>query len=99
MPQLILTAVGPDRPGIVGELTTHLHAAGANLLDSRMINLRREFAMMILLEAPDDEATAKIARDLATIGQRMNLRISATPQRPREAPAGKPVAGLPVVLR
>jgi glycine cleavage system transcriptional repressor len=98
MPQLILTAVGPDRPGIVGELTSHLHSAGANLLDSRMVNLRGEFAMMILLEAPDDATTAKIARDVAAIGQRMSLRITATPQEKRDATT-RPVAGLPFVLR
>jgi glycine cleavage system transcriptional repressor len=95
MSQLILTAVGPDRPGIVGELTSHLHAAGANLLDSRMVNLRGEFAMMILLEAPDD-AAAKLARDLPALGPSMRLRITVTPQ---ESAAVKPLAGLPFVLR
>ena len=98
MPQLILTAVGPDRPGIVGELTSHLHVAGANLLDSRMVNLRGEFAMMILLETSDDAASAKIARDIAAVGQRMNLRITATPQEKRES-ISRPTAGLPFVLR
>ena len=51
MPQLILTAVGPDHPGLVGQLTGHLHAAGANILDTRMVNLRGRFAVLILLEA------------------------------------------------
>src|SRR5687767_1508801 len=59
MAQIIITAVGPDRPGIVGELTAHLHWAGGNILDSRMVNLRGEFAMMILLEA-DDAAAKKL---------------------------------------
>jgi glycine cleavage system transcriptional repressor len=95
MAQLILTAVGPDRPGIVGELTSHLHAAGANLLDSRMVNLRGEFAMMILLEGADD-VVAKLSRELPTIGQTMNLRVTATPQ---QLGGVKPVAGLPFVLR
>src|SRR6478735_7618676 len=79
MAQLIITAVGPDRPGIVGELTAHLHAAGGNLLDSRMVNLRGEFAMMILLEAPDPAAD-KLARDLAALGQSMNPCLTAPPQ-------------------
>src|SRR6476660_1378077 len=79
MAQLIITAVGPDRPGIVGELTSHLHAAGANLLDTRMVNLRGEFAMMILLEAPDTAAIEKLRRDLPAAGESMRLRISATP--------------------
>jgi glycine cleavage system transcriptional repressor len=97
MAQLIITAVGPDRPGSVGELTSHLHAAGANLLDSRMVNLRGEFAMMILLETPGDDAAAKLSRDLPALGESMHLRVSVTPQHPQ--PAVKPVTGLPFVLR
>ena len=41
--QWIITAVGPDRPGLVGELTGLLHAGGANLLDSRMVNGQLQF--------------------------------------------------------
>jgi len=62
MAQLIITAVGPDRPGLAGELTGHLHSHGANLLDSRMVNLRGQFAMLILLEAPAD-AVATMQRE------------------------------------
>ena len=79
MAQLIITAVGPDRPGIVGELTAHLHSAGGNILDSRMVNLRGEFAMMILLEA-DDAAAKNMSDGLPAHGERMGLRLSVTPQ-------------------
>jgi glycine cleavage system transcriptional repressor len=82
MAQLIITAVGPDRTGIVGELTSHLHAAGANILDSRMINLRGEFAMMILVDVPD----AKLARELPEIAQKMGLRVSIAAQESRARP-------------
>ena len=95
MPQLILTAVGPDRPGIVGELTAHLHAAGANLLDSRMVNLRGEFAMMILLEGAES-AIEKLRRELPATGESMRLRISATPQ---DATPAKPIAGMRYILK
>ena len=95
MPQLILTAVGPDRPGIVGELTAHLHAAGANLLDSRMVNLRGEFAMMVLLEAAE-AAAAKLARELPAIGEAMGLRLTVTPQ---DGTAPKPIAGMRYLLK
>jgi glycine cleavage system transcriptional repressor len=80
MAQLIITAVGPDRPGIVGELTAHLHRRGANLLDSRMVNLRGQFAMIILFEAGDDAAAAALSRDLAGVGRGMGLALSVTPQ-------------------
>lgn len=79
MAQLIITAVGPDRPGIVGELTAHLHGRGANLLDSRMVNLRGQFAMIILFEAGEDAAKA-LSRDLVDVGRGMGLALSVTPQ-------------------
>jgi glycine cleavage system transcriptional repressor len=96
MPQLIVTAMGPDRPGIVGELTAHLHAAGANLLDSRMVNLRGEFAMMILLEAAG-EAAQRLAHDLGSIGESMHLRITVTPQDP--ATPQRPIGGMRYKLK
>jgi glycine cleavage system transcriptional repressor len=95
MAQLILTAVGPDRPGIVGELTSHLHAAGGNLLDSRMVNLRGEFAMMILVEVADDAAARRLADELPAVGDGMGLRLSVTPQHV----IPKPRPGVPYVLK
>jgi len=75
MPQLILTAVGTDRPGLVGELTGHLHAAGANILDTRMVNLRGRFAVLILLEAPD---LAAIKATLPAAAERIGLTLHMT---------------------
>jgi glycine cleavage system transcriptional repressor len=74
MAQLIISAVGPDRPGIVGELTGHLHHLGGNILDSRMVNLRGQFVMMILLEVAEDTA-AKVAKDLPGKAESMGLRV------------------------
>ena len=79
MSQLIINAIGPDRSGLVGELTAHLHSGGANLLDSRMVNLRGQFAILILLEASDD-AVAIFIRDLPAIGRGMGLTLTVTPQ-------------------
>lgn len=79
MTQLVITAVGPDRPGLVGQLTGHLHAAGGNLLDSRMVNLRGQFALMILAEAPE-AAASTLSRELPGLGESMGLRLSIVPQ-------------------
>jgi glycine cleavage system transcriptional repressor len=95
MAQLIISALGPDRPGIVGELTAHLHAAGGNILDSRMVNLRGEFAIMILLEVPDATAAKRLASELPAVAQRMNLQLTATPQ---EA-AARARGGIPYRLK
>jgi glycine cleavage system transcriptional repressor len=90
MPQLTITAVGPDRPGIVGELTGHLHSAGGNILDSRMVNLRGEFAMLILLDVPDASAD-QLQRDLPGVGQKIGLRLDISRlQHPPRAVQGLP---------
>ncbi len=94
MAQLIISAVGPDRPGIVGELTAHLHSAGGNILDSRMVNLRGEFAMMILLEVSEDVAT-RLKADLPEIARSMSLNLFAN----RQAALPKSVAGLDYRLK
>ena len=94
MAQLIISAVGPDRPGIVGELTGHLHSIGGNILDSRMVNFRGEFALMVLLELPD-AAAAQLSKELPRLGESMRLSLSLTPQEQRP-PA---VAGLRYQLK
>ncbi|MGA2443106.1 MAG: ACT domain-containing protein [Tepidisphaeraceae bacterium] len=93
MSQLIITAVGPDRPGIVGELTAQLHSGGANILDSRMVNLRGEFAMLILLEAAD-AAAGELRGKLSGIGEKIGLRLSVSELR-----TGTRVSGLPFRLK
>ena len=44
----VITAVGPDRPGLVQTLTSALLEASGNVADSRMINLRGQFALILL---------------------------------------------------
>jgi glycine cleavage system transcriptional repressor len=51
---VVVTAVGPDRPGIASDFTGHVHAAGANLADTRMVNLRGKFALIALVEGAAD---------------------------------------------
>lgn len=48
MSQLAVTVIGPDRPGIIADVTEALAQAGVNLEDSTMTLLRGHFAMMIV---------------------------------------------------
>lgn len=96
MAQWIVTAVGPDRPGLVGELTGHLHAGGANLLDSRMVNLRGQFALVLLMECPPGPAADRLAADLPRVGRDAGLTLTVIPHGP--APA-KPTGGVPFRLK
>ena len=94
MAQLIITAIGPDRPGLVGELTAHLHAAGANILDSRMVNLRGQFALMLLLECADNCQT-QLSASAPEVGSKIGLHVSVTQQ----TSAARPIEGLPYKLK
>src|SRR5437762_2827222 len=94
MEQLIVNALGPDRPGIVGQVTGHLHDAGANVLDSRMVNLRGQFAIILLIEAAPDHL-AEIRQTLPALAEKMSLRLTLTDARLPAAPA----KGLPFRLK
>ncbi len=97
--QWVLTAVGPDRPGIVDDLTGHLHAGGANLLDSRMVNLRGQFAVVLLMEFPDAAAGEKLAAELPQVGRGMGLRADVAHQAPPPRRTSPPPAGVPYRLK
>jgi len=84
--ELVVTAVGPDRPGIASEVAGHVHAAGANLADSRMVNLRGQFALIALVEGDTgvlDAVRARLREAAPKIG--MTIEFSGAPKtNPRE---------------
>lgn len=71
---LVLTAFGPDRPGLVSEISAAIHGAGANLEDSRMAILGGEFALLVLVSGPEAAAVA-VENALAPLGERLGLRL------------------------
>jgi glycine cleavage system transcriptional repressor len=94
MAQLVVTAIGPDRPGLVGQFTGHLHDAGANLADSRMVNLRGQFAMIVLVEG--SEAVIQMLRQtLPGAGAKIGLAVTLAPQ----AAGAAPIPGVPYRLK
>jgi len=56
--QLLITAIGEDRPGIVATLTEIVAKHGGNLEASRMALLGGEFAAISLVTVPADESDA-----------------------------------------
>ena len=91
--ELVVTAVGPDRPGLASELSGHVHAAGANLADSRMINLRGQFALVALVEGPA-EVLESVKKRLREAAPSMGLAIETS-----AAPKTPPRAGVPFRLK
>src|SRR5215218_3993399 len=82
----ILTAIGADRPGLVDEVSQFIFERGGNIEDSRMVNLRGQFAMMVLVGG-SDEAVGKVERELDALAQNSRLRAEVRPAEPDRAPA------------
>lgn len=72
---LVLTAVGPDRPGIVQEISSAIHESAANLEDSRMAILGGEFALILLFSGPP-EAISRVSDRCTALEGRLALRVS-----------------------
>jgi glycine cleavage system transcriptional repressor len=81
---LVLTAVGPDRPGLVSEISSAVLAAGANLEDSRMAILGGEFALLVLVSG-DQRAMQEVAARGAELGARLGLALLTKPTTSRQA--------------
>lgn len=94
MAQLVITAVGPDRPGLVGEFTGQVFTAGANLADSRMVNLKGQFALLTLVEG-SAEVLGKVKKELLAHAGKMGLTVTFADH---VAPAQQ-TAGLPFRLK
>lgn len=77
MPQhAVLTAVGPDKPGLVNAVSKFILDCGGNIEDSRMAVLGGEFAMLILVsgEAP---AVERVLAGASQAGEAAGLSILA----------------------
>jgi glycine cleavage system transcriptional repressor len=96
MPDVLITATGPDRPGLVDELSGFLHEVGANVADSRMVNLRGRFAVILLAEA-DDKQVEAIRNGLPSQAQRVGLSVLIEVQQSSDSPPPRP--GRAMVLR
>lgn len=73
---LVITALGNDKPGIVNDLSKAILDHGGNITESRMMALSGEFAMMLLVTGEQD-CIADINSKLKGIGETLGLTITA----------------------
>jgi glycine cleavage system regulatory protein len=92
---LILTLLGPDRPGLVEALAAPIADHGGNWLESRMAHLAGKFAGILRIEVPEERAAA-LAAALATLEQR-GLKVVVERSAPEAAPAGQALMVLELV--
>jgi glycine cleavage system transcriptional repressor len=82
MNEIVVTAVGEDRPGIVAALTGALLDIGGNLADARAALLRGSFATMLAVSVPDGVDAADVERALRPVADELGLGLHAAPAAP-----------------
>ncbi len=77
---LVVTVIGPDRPGLVSLISDRGQAAGANWAESRMASLAGQFAGIVRFSVPVVQAAALAAglRELAASGLKVVIAESDT---------------------
>ena len=86
MTDLVVTLLGPDRPGLVELLAGVIAAHGGNWLESRMSHLAGKFAGILRAELPPDKLPAALAA-LAALESR-GLKVYAEPAHGPDRGAG-----------
>jgi glycine cleavage system transcriptional repressor len=85
---LVLSAIGPDRPGLVAEVTHYLTERGVNVEDSRMAVLGGDFGVLVLVSGAP-ERIAAVEADHGALsdqtGLSVMLRRTKSPEEHRRA--------------
>jgi len=81
---LVISALGNDKPGIVNELSKAILEQGGNISESRMTVLGGEFAMMLLVTG-NQECIDNIISKLEQTGEQLNLTLIAKETQPQES--------------
>jgi glycine cleavage system transcriptional repressor len=93
---LVLSCLGPDRQGLVAEVTDYVTAHSGNVEDGRMAVLGAEFGILLLVSGTPDEVAA-IERDLGALSQKTGLDIRA--RRTKAPEEHRRAATIPCVVR
>lgn len=94
MNEIVVTAVGEDRPGIVAALTGALLDLGGNLADARAALMRGSFAVMLAVAVPEPLGVADVEERLAPVARHLGLGLQVAPAA---APAARTARARAVV--
>ena len=83
--RLVMTVIGPDRPGLVDSVASLVAEHGGNWLESRMSRLGGQFAGILRVEVPEEKQQT-LAAALESL-QTKGLSVVVHPDRAEAAPA------------
>ena len=89
---LVVTLIGPDRPGIVRLMAERAKGFGANWTASRMANLAGQFAGIVHFDVPPENVDA-LANALTAL-ESTGLRVAIGRSEATEPPAGRRIVNL-----
>ena len=84
--RLVMTIIGPDRPGLVDSVASLVAEHGGNWLESRMSRLGGQFAGILRVEVPEEQHQS-LASSLEALKSR-GLTVIVHPDRPAQTPTG-----------
>lgn len=92
---LVMTIIGTDRPGLVGQLSAVIADHGGNWLESRMAHLGGQFAGILRIQAPVTQEQTLLAalQSLGTHGLSVHVQRDSA----AAAPAGRRLAVIELV--
>jgi glycine cleavage system transcriptional repressor len=73
--QLVLSALGEDKPGIIGELSRSVVSCGCTIIDSRMTVLGGDFAILLQVGGKWNNI-AKLENQIKGLEERLGLTIT-----------------------
>lgn len=81
MPDLVLTLIGPDRPGIVEAIAEPIARHGGNWLESRMAHLAGKFAGILRIDVPAgrEASLTSALRGLEASGLKLTIEAGPAP--------------------
>ena len=81
---IAISAIGPDKTGLVNELTQVISDCGGNISESRMTSLGSEFAMVLLVSG-NWHSLAKLETELNKFADTASLALSLRRTEPRSS--------------
>lgn len=89
MKRYALSAIGRDRPGIVAAVTKALYENDCNIEDSSMTILEDEFAIIMIMSAPDDADVSTLEAGLkeAEASKGLTITLKELPEESVVPPA------------
>lgn len=75
----VISGIGPDHPGIVAALTKVLFKHQANIEDSTMTRLAKEFAVILIIALPENTPLESVEKDLYSMEEGLEMTFTVKP--------------------